>query len=323
MRLQRWLRTASMLVPLLVALVAANSATGSAQAVRLGIIQIVEHPSLDQARQGFLDRLGELGYTVEADYQNAQGDMATAQIIARRLAENRPDLVLAIATPTAQAMAQVTSTIPILITAVTDAEAAGLVEQNERPGTNVTGTSDLNPVDRQLALVREIAPAAQRVGVVYNAGEANSLVQVEWAREVAAELGLTLVEATVASSSEVFQAAQSLVGRVDALYVPTDNTVVSALESVVQVAEEAKLPLVVGEPDSVARGGLITLGIDYYQLGRQTADMADRVLKGADPAEIPIEYQANPRLVVNLEAAGRMGIELPQELLDQAEPVGS
>lgn len=312
-----------MLVPLLVALVAANSATGSAQAVRLGIIQIVEHPSLDQARQGFLDRLGELGYTVEADYQNAQGDMATAQIIARRLAENRPDLVLAIATPTAQAMAQVTSTIPILITAVTDAEAAGLVEQNERPGTNVTGTSDLNPVDRQLALVREIAPAAQRVGVVYNAGEANSLVQVEWAREVAAELGLTLVEATVASSSEVFQAAQSLVGRVDALYVPTDNTVVSALESVVQVAEEAKLPLVVGEPDSVARGGLITLGIDYYQLGRQTADMADRVLKGADPAEIPIEYQANPRLVVNLEAAGRMGIELPQELLDQAEPVGS
>lgn len=322
MKLQRWFRTAGLLV-VLAALVTACSAGVQAQAVRLGIIQIVEHPSLDQARQGFLDRLEELGYTVQADYQNAQGDMATAQIIARSLAESRPDLILAIATPTAQAMAQATSTIPILITAVTDPEAAGLVERNERPGTNVTGTSDLNPVDRQLALVREIAPAARRVGVLYNAGEANSVVQVAWARDVAEELGLTLVEATVASSSEVFQAAQSLMGRVDAIYVPTDNTVVSALESVIQVAEQAKLPLVVGEPDSVARGGLITVGIDYYQLGRQTAEIADRILKGADPAEIPIEYQANPRLVVNPGAAARMGVTLPQELLAQAEQVGS
>ncbi|HEY8531877.1 MAG TPA: ABC transporter substrate-binding protein [Limnochorda sp.] len=322
MRLQGWFRTAGVAAVFL-ALAAAGAAAGSAQTVRLGIIQIVEHPSLDQARQGFLDRLAELGYAVQADYQNAQGDMATAQMIARRLAESRPDLILAIATPTAQAMAQATSTIPILITAVTDPEAAGLVERNERPGTNVTGTSDLNPVDRQLALVREVAPSARRVGVLYNAGEANSVVQVEWARNVARELGLTLVEATVATSSEVLQAAQSLVGRVDAMYVPTDNTVVSALESVIQVAEAAKLPLVVGEPDSVARGGLITVGIDYYQLGRQTADIADRVLKGADPAEIPIEYQANPRLVVNPAAAARMGVTLPQELLSQAEQVGS
>ncbi|MFO7254639.1 MULTISPECIES: ABC transporter substrate-binding protein [Limnochorda] len=322
MKLQRWFRTAGLLV-VLAALVTACSAGVQAQAVRLGIIQIVEHPSLDQARQGFLDRLEELGYTVQADYQNAQGDMATAQIIARSLAESRPDLILAIATPTAQAMAQATSTIPILITAVTDPEAAGLVERNERPGTNVTGTSDLNPVDLQLALVPKLVPDARRVGIVYNAGEANSVVQVEWARRVAAELGLTLVEATVATSSEVLQAAQSLVGRVDALYVPTDNTVVSALEAVVQVAEAARLPLVVGEPDSVARGGLITVGIDYYQLGRQTADIADRVLKGANPAELPIEYQTNPRLVVNPQAAARMGVQLPEELLVEAEQVGS
>lgn len=321
--MHRWIRAAGTLLALALAVVAFCSPGVSAQQARVGIIQIVEHPSLDQARRGFLDRLSELGYTVEADYQNAQGDMATAQIIARRLADARPDLILAIATPTAQAAAQATTTIPILITAVTDAEAAGLVESNQRPGTNVTGTSDLNPVDQQLALVRRILPSARRVGVLFNAGEANSLVQVAWAREVARALGLTLVEASVATSSEVFQAAQSLVGRVDALYVPTDNTVVSALESVIQVAEQANLPLVVGEPDSVSRGGLITVGIDYYQLGSQTAEMADRVLQGADPSEMPIEYQSNPRLVINPSAAQRMGITLPEELLAEAELVGS
>ncbi|BAS28531.1 ABC transporter substrate-binding protein [Limnochorda pilosa] len=322
--MHRWIRAARALLPLVLAAVGFSPlGVHAAQEVRVGVIQIVEHPSLDQARQGFLDRMAELGYMVRADYQNAQGDMATAQIIARRLAGANPDLILAIATPTAQAAAQATSSIPILITAVTDAQAAGLVQSNERPGTNVTGTSDLNPVDQQLALIPRLDPSARRVGVLYNAGEANSLVQVEWARKAAGDLGLTLVEATVASSSEVLQAAQSLVGRVDALYVPTDNTVVSALESVIQVAEQSKLPMVVGEPDSVARGGLITVGIDYYELGRQTAEMADQVLKGADPAQMPIQYQANPRLVVNPAAAERMGVRLPEELLAQAEQVGS
>src|SRR5690554_5690043 len=242
--------------------------------LRIDITQIVEHPSLDQARQGFIDRLSELGYAegidIVYDIQSAQGDLATAQTIARKFQSDGVDLILAIATPTAQAAAHIVKDIPILITAVTDPVAAELVESIERPGTNVTGTSDLTPVRAQLELLKEIAPNAKRVGIVYNAGEVNSVVQVEIARAAAAELGLTIVEATAGNSSEVLQAAQSLQGRVDAIYVPTDNTVVSALESVVGVAERAGIPLIAGEADSVAKGALATVGIDYYMLGRQT-----------------------------------------------------
>nr|MBO2478336.1 sugar ABC transporter substrate-binding protein [Bacillota bacterium] len=191
-------------------------------------------------------------------------------------------------------------------------------ESIERPGTNVTGTSDLTPVRAQLELLKEILPRATRVGVLYNAGEVNSVVQVQIARAAAAELGLQLVEATAANSNEVLQAAQSLVGRVDAIYVPTDNTVVSALESVVLVAERARLPLIAGEADSVAKGALATVGIDYYQLGRQTADIAVRVLNGENPAEIPIEYLHEQSVVLNMGAARRMNVQIPDSVIAKA-----
>ncbi|MBO2521775.1 MAG: ABC transporter substrate-binding protein [Clostridia bacterium] len=303
----------------------AFSLSAQAAPLRVGITQIVEHPSLDQARQGFIDRLGELGYVegvdIVYDIQSAQGDLATAQTIARKFQADGVDLILAIATPTAQAAAHIVKDIPILITAVTDPVAADLVQSIERPGTNVTGTSDLTPVREQLELLKEIVPQARRVGVVYNAGEVNSVVQVELARQAAASLGFTLVEATAANSSEVLQAAQSLQGRVDAIYVPTDNTVVSALESVILVAERARLPLIAGEADSVAKGALATLGIDYYKLGRQTADIAYRVLQGEDPAGIPIEYLNDLDLVVNVAAAKRMGVTIPDSVLARADQV--
>jgi len=303
----------------------AFSLSAQAAPLRVGITQIVEHPSLDQARQGFIDRLGELGYVegvdIVYDIQSAQGDLATAQTIARKFQADGVDLILAIATPTAQATAHIVKDIPILITAVTDPVAADLVQSIERPGTNVTGTSDLTPVREQLELLKEIVPQARRVGVVYNAGEVNSVVQVELARQAAASLGFTLVEATAANSSEVLQAAQSLQGRVDAIYVPTDNTVVSALESVILVAERARLPLIAGEADSVAKGALATLGIDYYKLGRQTADIAYRVLQGEDPAGIPIEYLNDLDLVVNVAAAKRMGVTIPDSVLARADQV--
>jgi len=303
----------------------AFSLGAQAAPLRVGITQIVEHPSLDQARQGFIDRLGELGYVegvdIVYDIQSAQGDLATAQTIARKFQADGVDLILAIATPTAQAAAHIVKDIPILITAVTDPVAADLVQSIERPGTNVTGTSDLTPVREQLELLKEIVPQARRVGVVYNAGEVNSVVQVELARQAAASLGFTLVEATAANSSEVLQAAQSLQGRVDAIYVPTDNTVVSALESVILVAERARLPLIAGEADSVAKGALATLGIDYYKLGRQTADIAYRVLQGEDPAGIPIEYLNDLDLVVNVAAAKRMGVTIPDSVLARADQV--
>ncbi|MGI6566951.1 MAG: ABC transporter substrate-binding protein [Firmicutes bacterium] len=323
--MRRWAIGAAMMVLLLAALLGASSVLAAEGKIKIGITQIVEHPALDAARQGFIDELAEAGYDesrVVYDMQNAQGDFATAQTIAEKFVSSSVDLILAIATPTAQATANVTQDIPILITAVTDPVVAGLVESIDAPGTNVTGTSDLTPVAKQLELLRTIRPQAKRVGVMYNPGEANSLVQLDLAREAAAELGLTLVEVPVDNSSSVYQAAQSAVGRVDAIYVPTDNTVVSALESVIIVAENAKLPLVAGETDSVRRGAMATISIDYYGLGRQTGRMALEILENnADPASMPIEYLEDVALVLNPGAAQRMGVELSADLLAEASEI--
>ncbi|GAB3525672.1 ABC transporter substrate-binding protein [Arthrobacter monumenti] len=297
-----------------------SEAGGGSEPVQIGISQIVEHPSLDAARKGFKQALTENGYeNAEFDEQNAQGDQATATTIASQFASEGKDLVLAIATPTAQAAAQTITDIPVLITAVTAPVEAGLVDSLENPGGNVTGTSDLNPVEKQLSLVKELAPDAETVGVVYSSGEVNSEVQVKLAREAAKEMGLKLEEATVTNSSEVQQAANSL--DVDAIYVPTDNAVVSALKSVVQVAEKKQIPLIVGEANSVEEGGVATYGIDYEKLGHQTGMMAIEILEGADPATMPIETLEDIQLVINTKAAERMGVEVPQELLDQADRV--
>ncbi|HHX94666.1 MAG TPA: ABC transporter substrate-binding protein [Clostridia bacterium] len=293
--------------------------------VTIGITQIVEHPALDAARQGFIDAMTEGGYVegenVIYDFNNAQNDKSNALTIAQKFANDKVDLIFAIATPTAQAASQATADIPILITAVTDPVAAGLVESMEAPGTNVTGTTDMNPIAEQLELIKAFVPGAKKVGVIYNAGEVNSEVQVKIAKEVAGDIGLEIVEASVATSADVNQAAGSLAGRVDAIYVPTDNTVVSALETVLQVAEEHKIPVIAGEGDSVERGALATVGIDYYELGRQTAEMAIRVLKGEDPATMPIEKQKNMQLYVNKSAAKAMGVEIPEDILNEADQV--
>lgn len=293
---------------------------------KIGIMQIVEHPALDASRNGFIQRLAELGYeegeNVEFIIQNAQGDMAIAQSIAGNFVSQNVDMILAIATPTAQAAAKATQSIPILITAVTDPVAAGLVDSVKEPGSNVTGTSDLTPVAKQLELLTRITPEAERVGVIYNAGETNSLVQVDLARETAGSLGLELVEVTVSSSSEVYEASQSLVGRVNAIYVPTDNTVVSALESVIKVGEDFRIPVIVGEVDGVRRGALATVGIDYYVLGMQTADIAQKILKGErEPKDIPIEYLEDIQIAVNLAAADKMGVTVSKDLIDEAYEV--
>ena len=290
---------------------------GSDKTYQIGITQIVSHPSLDASREGFKQALTDAGIKADIDEQNAQNDQATATSIANNFRDK--DLILAIATPTAQAAAQVISDKPILFTSVTDPVQAGLVQSLDAPGANVTGTSDLNPVKDQIDLVKEIAPDAKSVGVVYSSGEVNSEVQFKLAQEAAQGIGLTVEGATVSNSGEVAQAANSL--NVDALYVPTDNTVVSALESVVGAAESKQIPLVVGEGDSVRRGGMVTVGIDYTELGKQTGQMAVRVLNGEDPATMPVETQKEPRLIVNPAAAQRAGVTIPQELIDSADEV--
>lgn len=294
--------------------------------VNIAITQIVEHPALDEAKRGFIEVLAENGYMegeqVVYDIQNAQNEIVNANTIAQKFAIDRPDLVLAISTPSAAAVANAIKDIPILITAVTDPVYEGLVEDAEKPNTNITGTNDMNPIKEQFELIQKLAPDIKSVGVIFNAGESNSVVQVELAREVSEELGLELVEASVSTSTDVLVAANSLIGRVDAIYVPTDNTVVSTIESVVMIAEDSNIPLVAGEENSVERGAIGTIGINYYRLGRQTGEMALRILKGeARPEDMAIESQKEYRLVLNVDAAEAMGIEISEELLNSADEI--
>ena len=292
-------------------------ATG--ESVSIGISQIVTHPSLDASREGFKDALADAGYDVDWDEQNAQGDQSIAASIAGSFASSDLDLILAIATPTAISLAQAVTDVPVLFTAVTDPVGSALVESMEAPGANVTGTSDAVPVADLLELVKEIVPDAESVGIVYNAGEPNAVAQVEWAEEAAADLGLTLELATADTSGAVQQAADSL--DVDAFFVITDNTVVSALETLIQVAEDKQIPVIASEGDSVARGAIATIGIDYYELGYQTGEMAVRILEeGADPATMPVEVQTELALHLNTGAAERMGVTIPDDLLSQADP---
>lgn len=299
-----------------------GSAAGTDGDYAIGITQIVAHPSLDAAREGFKQAFADAGLSATFDEDNAQGDPATATSIAGKLNTGNYDLILAIATPTAQATAQVVITKPVLFTAVTDPVAADLVASNEAPGGNVTGTTDLNPVADQIGLIKQVRPDARTVGVIYSSGEVNSAVQVELARAAAQAEGLELVEKTITNTGEVAQAAAAL--DTDAIYVPTDNNAVSGLAAIVQVAEQKQIPLVVGEGDSVRAGGLITTGIDYRDLGRQTGEMAIRVLRdGADPATMPVEAQREYTTYVNPQAAERMGVTVPADLLAGATDVSS
>lgn len=290
--------------------------------ISIGIIQYMSHPSLDAAREGFLDALKANGYEegkqLKVVVKNADGDALTNQAIAQQFAEDKYDLILAIATPSAQAIANATKDIPILITAITDPVAAKLVESLEKPNTNVTGTSDYVSIEEQLAMVQQIMPGLKRLGVMYNSGEENSLVQVEIVKQYAKAHGLTVVEATPTNSGEVLQAAQSLIGKVDAIYVPTDNTVVSAIDAVVKISYEENIPLFPAEGDSVAKGGVATAGVNYYKLGEQTGQQAIRIIQGAAPATVPVEIQPEKSVIVNLKAAEKVGIVIPQAILDQA-----
>jgi putative ABC transport system substrate-binding protein len=306
-----------------------TGATASAEerAYRISVSQFVEHPALDAVRQGFQDYMAEKQLKVDYSVHNAQGNMATAGQIAAQVMGESPDLILAIATPTSQAMAQALKKsprmqrTPFLFTAVTDPVKAGLVKDLHQPGGNTTGVSDLLPVDEHMGLVRAFFPELKHLGVLYNAGEANSKATVEQIREAGQRMGFEVVTATVSKSSDVYQAAGSLVGRVEAIFIPTDNTVVSALESAVKVCIQNQMPLFCADIDSVARGAVAAMGFDYYQHGYQTAAMAEKILAGADPGEMPVETQKILKLHLNLEFARKMGVLVPDPVLSKADKV--
>lgn len=311
----------------LVLLFGLSASVGAEQAKVVSVNQFVEHPALDSVLRGFQDQLRDEGFQVDYKVHNAQANMATANLIAQQIVGERPDLVLAIATPSAQAMAQTVKKnpsmqkTPILFSAVTDPLGAGLVKDLQNPGENITGTSDLTPMDQHLALIREFHPELTSLGVIYNSGEANSRALVNLLKAETDKAGIKLEEATVARSSDVFQASRSLVGRAQAVYVPTDNTVVSAFEALAKVCQDNKLPLYAADVDSVPRGAVAALGFDYYEHGRQAGAMAARILRGADPATTPVETQQELKLHINLPAAQAMGVTIPQALLDRAEKI--
>lgn len=278
----------------------------------IGATQIVEHPSLNAAYEGFQKALEDEGLKVKYDFQNAQNDASLSTTIAQNFVNDGVDLIFANSTPSAQAAAGVTQDIPIVFTSVSDPVGAQLIKSMDAPGGNVTGTVDLHPeVIKKTVEFMKNELGVKNIGTVYKASEQNSVTQVKQMKEAAESVGTKVVEATVSNSSEVKQAAESLVGKVDAIYIITDNTVVSTLSSVVDVAESNKLPLVVGEFDSVRGGGLLAFGFEYYDIGYQAGQMAAKILKGEKkPADIPAEYPSNLKLLVNKKAADKLGIEI-------------
>ena len=296
-----------------------SASADTSKAYKIGITQIVSHPALDAAVEGFKAALAEKGYSnITYDLQNAEGDMATTAAIAQKFAADGLDLILGVATPTTQAMVKADKVTPIVFTAVTDPVGAGLVTNPEAPEANVTGVSDLQPVEPILALAKQFNPDAKTVGMVYNAGESNSVYLVEAAKKAATGMGLEIVEATASNSSEVQAAAKSLIGRVDAIATIGDNTAVTALEAIVKVCNENKIPLLVGDPDSVKRGAAAGYGFDYKDLGMQAGYQAALILGGTPIKDIPVEYAANLQLSINEKAAAAQGVTIPADLVGSA-----
>ncbi|WP_327865535.1 ABC transporter substrate-binding protein [Aneurinibacillus aneurinilyticus] len=297
---------------------------------KVGISQFVEHKALDAAREGFIKALKENGLeegkNLEIDYQNAQADQSNTNTIAQKFAASKQDLILAIATPNAQALLQNVKDTPILFTAVSDPVGAKLVDNLEKPGKNITGFSDTPPdaIPNTIKSIKDFFPQAKSVGIIYNSGEANSVANVKIAKEELEKLQLKPVEATVTNTSEVKQASESLVGKVDAIYVPQDNTAVAALKTIVSTANKNKIPLFVGELESVRSGGFAGVGFEYSDIGYDTGLMAVKILKeGAKPGELAIGYPSKLTLTVNKEAAKEQGIDidkLPKEAMDKWKP---
>ena len=280
---------------------------------KIGVLQLVEHEALDASNKGFVEALDEakLNYTI--DQQNAQGDQSACQTIAAKLVNDGDDLILAIATPAVEAIAGATTTIPIVGTAVTDFAESGLIASNEAPGGNITGSSDLTPVPEQIELLTKLLPDAKTVGILYCTAESNSEIQVAMAEAACASANLEAVRYSVSSSNEIQQVVESAVGKVDALYCPTDNTIASGMATVTMIANENRIPTICGEVGMINAGGLASYSIDYHELGKRAGKMALRILtEGADPATMPIEHldASECELVTNEETAALLGIDL-------------
>lgn len=291
----------------------------------VSITAIVEHPALDDVRKGVIDELADQGFNdgenLTVNFQSAQGNTATAGQIAKQFVADESDVIVAIGTPSAQSVAAATSTIPLVFSAVTDPVEAKLVPSLEGSGTNVTGGSDALPYAPQIDLMRQIIPDLKNVGYVYSPGEVNSTITLKNLKEQLTPMGINVIEAPAQRSNDIAMAARSLEGKVDVIYTSTDNNVVSAYESLNQVAKESKIPLIASDTSSVGRGAIAALGVDYYSLGRETGKIVARILNGEDAGAIPVYTPQTLNLYVSPKNAKDQGITLPQTVIDNAKEV--
>ena len=295
--------------------------------VKVGILQLMEHPSLNTIRESIIEGLADAGYVdgenMVIDYQNGQNDMTIMKTAAQTFVANGCDVIIAIATPAAQAVLSETTEIPIVFAAVTDPVDAGLVDSLEQPGGNVTGTSDEVSAEMIMNLAEEITPGFKTIGALYSSGEDNSASVIAGLKAYADAKGLKVVESAVTNSSEVQQAAQYLADKVDVVYSPIDNTVASAMAVATEVFNSQKIPFYVSADSMVADGGLATYGIDYTVLGKETGAMVAQVLGGEDPAGIPVKKMSDMSVYINKNTADAIGVEFPQAVLDRAQVPGA
>lgn len=290
--------------------------------IKIGVLQLIEHNALDSAYKGFVDGLKEAGYedgkNIIIDYQNAQGEQANCITIGQKFINDKSDLILAIATPAAQAIANMTKDIPILITAVTDPADSKLVADNNAPGGNVTGTSDLTPVEAQIGLLKEIIPNVKTVGLLYCSSEQNSVFQINIAKKKLDAMGIKYIDIAISNLNEIQQVIQNIIGKVEAIYTPTDNMIANGMATVALMTEPAKLPVICGEGGMTMLGGTATYGINYYELGKLTSTQAVSILKGdKKTAEMPIEYLQKFDLVVNTNMMESIGLTIPESLYNK------
>lgn len=320
MKARQWISTAIVAGACL-----AISPATLAKTVTVAVSQIVEHPALDATRNGLLDGLKARGYepgkNLNFDYKTAQGNPAIAVQIARQFVGEKPDVLVGIATPIAQALAAMTRTIPVVFTAVTDPVGAKLVKNLQHPGANITGLSDLSPVAQHVALIQEIMPAVKSIGVVYNPGEANSVSLMQLLKVSAAKAGIKVVEATALKSADVQSATRAIAAKSDIIYALINNTVASAIEGMVVAANQAKTPVFGAATSYVKRGAIASLGFDYYQIGQQTAEYVVDILNGKQPGDMAVRVAKGSDLILNQTAAKKLGITIPQSVLARATKV--
>jgi putative ABC transport system substrate-binding protein len=302
-----------------------GGASSSAQVKNIGILQLVQHDALDAANKGFVDGLKEKGFedgkNIKIEQQNAQGDQANAQTISKQFADSKKDLIFAIATPAVQAAYNATKDIPIVFTAVTDPVKAEVAKDWKSSGTNVTGTSDKVPVDKQIELLKKLIPNAKTVGVIFNTSETNSVIQVDELKAAAEKQGLKVKEVGVTNVNEINQNLANALGDMDVLYTPTDNTVASGYSLVGKLCLEKNIPIIGAEEAVVTKGGLASIGIDYYKLGKEAGAKAADVLNGKKPSEVEITTLSDMSFTINTDVAKKLNITIPKDIEDNAKKV--